>query len=46
MWVSEERLEEYMKAGHKLATPPAKPMPVEPVKRPPAKKKSAKKAEE
>ena len=44
MWVSAERLEEYLKAGHKLATPPAKPMPTEPVKRPP-KKKAATKSE-
>ena len=44
MWVSAERLEEYLKAGHKLATPPAKPMPAEPVKRPP-KKKAATKSE-
>ena len=44
MWVSEDRLEEYLKAGHKLATPPVKPMPTEPVQRPP-KKKAAKKSE-
>lgn len=44
MWVSEDRLEEYLKAGHRLATPPVKPVPAEPVKRPP-KKKAAKKSE-
>ena len=44
MWVSEDRLEEYLKAGHKLATPPVKPRPTEPVKGPP-KKKAANKSE-
>lgn len=39
MWVHESRLDEYLEAGHKLASVPVKPQPVEPVKRPPAKKK-------
>ena len=38
MWVAEERLDEYLRAGHKLALPPEKEVPAEPVKRPPAKK--------
>lgn len=41
MWVHESRLEEYLEAGHKLASFPEKPAPTEPVKRPPAKKKKA-----
>lgn len=41
MWVHESRLEEYLEAGYKLASPPVKPEPAEPVKRPPAKKKKA-----
>ena len=40
MWVHESRLDEYLGAGHKLASAPKKPAPAEPVKRPPAKKKS------
>lgn len=40
MWVAESRLDEYLGAGHKLASPPVKPAPAEPVKRPPAKKKT------
>lgn len=39
MWVHESRLDEYLEAGHKLASPPVKPAPAEPVKRPPARKK-------
>ena len=41
MWVAESRLDEYTAAGHKLAAPPAKPAPAEPVKRPPTRKKTA-----
>ena len=40
MWVHESRLDEYLEAGHKLASPPEKPAPAEPVKRPPARKRS------
>ena len=40
MWVDESRLDEYLGAGHKLASAPEKPAPPEPVKRPPAKKKT------
>lgn len=40
MWVAESRLDEYLGAGHKLASAPEKPVPTEPVKRPPARKKS------
>ena len=43
MWVHESRLDEYLEAGHRLASPPEKPAPAEPVKRPPAKKKTTKK---
>ena len=43
MWVHESRLDEYMEAGHKLASAPLKPTPAEPVKRPPAKRKTTKK---
>lgn len=43
MWVHESRLDEYLAAGHRLAAPPEKPAPAEPVKRPPAKKKTTKK---
>lgn len=43
MWVHESRLDEYLEAGHALASPPVKPEPKEPVKRPPAKKKTKKK---
>ena len=39
MWVHESRLDEYLEAGHQLASPPAPPAPTEPVKRPPARKK-------
>lgn len=39
MWVHESRLDEYLGSGHKLAVPPLKEQPKEPVKRPPAKKK-------
>ena len=39
MWVHESRLDEYLEAGHKLASPPEKPAPAEPVKRPPASRK-------
>ena len=42
MWVHESRLEEYLEAGHSLASLPEKPKPTEPVKRPPAKKKTKK----
>ena len=38
MWVHESRLEEYLEAGHRLASFPDKPEPAEPVKRPPVKK--------
>lgn len=41
MWVTEDRLEEYLAAGHKLAALPEMPVPTEPVRRPPAKKKAA-----
>ena len=44
MWVAESRLDEYLGAGHKLASPPAKPAPAEPVKRPPTKKTTTKKS--
>ena len=40
MWVDESRLDEYLEAGHALASPPRKPATSEPVKRPPAKRKS------
>lgn len=40
MWVHESRLDEYLEAGHKLASAPLKPTPAEPVKRPPAKRKT------
>ena len=40
MWVAEDRVDEYLAAGHKLAVPPPPPAPTEPVKRPPAKKKT------
>lgn len=40
MWVHESRLDEYLEAGHSLASAPEKPAPAEPVKRPPARKKS------
>lgn len=40
MWVDESRLDEYLEAGHRLASPPVKPAPAEPVKRPPAKRKT------
>jgi hypothetical protein len=43
MWVHESRLDEYLEAGHRLASPPAVPSPAEPVKRPPARRKTAKK---
>ena len=42
-WVDESRIDEYMARGHRLASPPVKPQPTEPVKRPPAKKKTTKK---
>ena len=38
MWVHPSRLDEYLEAGHKLASAPEKPAPAEPVKRPPARK--------
>lgn len=38
MFVHEDRLDEYMAAGHRLAAPPVK-VSAEPIKRPPAKKK-------
>ena len=44
MWVDESRLDEYLRAGHALASPPPRPAPKEPVKRPP--KKAAKKPTE
>lgn len=40
MWVHESRLDEYMRAGHRLALPPVKEEPSEPVKRPKKKKKA------
>ena len=40
MWVHESRLDEYLEAGHRLASAPLKPTPAEPVKRPPAKRKT------
>lgn len=40
MWVDETRLDEYLEAGHQLASPPAPPVPTEPVKRPPAKRRT------
>ena len=43
MWVHESRLNEYLEAGCRLASPPEKPAPAEPVKRPPAKKRTARK---
>ena len=43
MWVHNTRVDEYLAAGHRLATPPAPPAPSAPVKRP--QKKTAKKAE-
>lgn len=42
MWVHESRLDEYLEAGHQLASPPEKPTPKTPVKRPPAKKSTKK----
>ena len=42
MWVHESRLDEYLARGHRLAEPPVKAQPAEPVKRPP-KKTTAKK---
>ena len=45
-WVHESRVEEYLEAGHKLASVPVKAEePAEPVKRPPTKKRAAKKKE-
>ncbi|MBQ1459305.1 MAG: hypothetical protein II008_10335 [Oscillospiraceae bacterium] len=44
MWVAEERVDEYLQRGHKLAVPPAPPVPDKPVRRPP-KRKTAKTAE-
>ena len=41
MWVAEERIDEYLAAGHRLAVPPEPPAPATPVKRPPQKKKTA-----
>lgn len=38
MWVHESRIAEYERAGHKLALPPKKEEPKEPVKRPKKKK--------
>lgn len=38
MWVHESRLDEYLGNGHKLAVPPIKEQPKEPVKRPRKKK--------
>lgn len=43
MWVAEDRIDEYLAAGHTFAVPPLKDPPATPVKRPP--KKTAKKAE-
>jgi hypothetical protein len=43
MWVHASRLEEYLAAGHRLAAPPERPLPPEPVKRPPARRKSSSK---
>lgn len=40
MWVDPSRLDEYLEAGHKLASAPEKAAPAEPVKRPPAKRKT------
>ena len=45
MWVHESRLDEYLEAGHRLASSPVKTEPEEPVKRSPAKKRVAKKKE-
>lgn len=45
MWVSENRLEEYLAAGHRLAALPEIPEPTEPIKRPSARKKPAAKKE-
>lgn len=42
-WVHESRLEEYLAAGHRLAAPPERTAPSEPVKRPPARRKTSKK---
>ena len=41
MWVHPSRIDEYLEAGHKLASAPEKPAPAEPVKRPPARKKKS-----
>lgn len=41
MWVAEDRLDEYLAAGHTVAVPPVKPQPTTPVKRPPKKQKPA-----
>ena len=43
MYVHPDRLQEYLRRGHKLASAPEKPAPAEPVKRPPAKKKRTEK---
>ena len=40
MWVADAEVDKFLAAGHKLAAPPKKPAPAEPVKRPPAKKKT------
>lgn len=43
MWVHPLRLDEYLEAGHKLASAPEKPATAEPVKRPPSRRQTAKK---
>ena len=40
MWVHESRIDEYLEAGHALASPPRKPEAPTPVKRPPAKRRT------
>ena len=41
MWVHDSRLDEYLEAGHKLASPPKKAEPETPAKKPAARKKTA-----
>ena len=43
MWVHPSRLDEYLEAGHRLASPPEKPQPAEPVRRPPEETEMPKK---
>lgn len=42
MWVHEDRLDEYLRAGHKLAPAPPPPPPAPRTTRPPKSRKSAK----